>query len=299
MKKVTFEGWKNCVELVSGDFRLIVTTEIGPRVMGGFVGDSKNIFNVDPKLAGKTGGDKWVNYGGHRLWHSPEAMPRTYAPDNSKATAKELKDGSVMFSAGTEATTGIYKSLVIKPLGNNKFRVEHHLRNDNPWEIELAPWALSVMAPGGTAIAPLNKSPKGLLPDSFFAFWPYTDLADKRITFGHDFLMLRQVPGKSPTKIGFNCENGWIAYANNGTLFVKTFEYYVDAEYPDNGCSVELYTNSEMLEAETLAPLYAVSEGEEIIHVEEWLCTPGPEKIETEADAAKYLPVPKVCKNRK
>ena len=49
-----------------------------------------------------------------------------------------------------------------------------------------------------------------------------------------------------------------------------------------------------MLEAETLAPLYAISEGEEIVHVEEWLCTPGPEKIETEADAAKYLPVPRI-----
>ena len=52
MKKVTFEGWKNCIEMTSGDFRIIITTEIGPRVMGGFVGDSANIFNVDPAEAG-------------------------------------------------------------------------------------------------------------------------------------------------------------------------------------------------------------------------------------------------------
>ena len=38
MKKVAFQGWKNCVELKSGDFKLIVTTDVGPRVMGGFVG---------------------------------------------------------------------------------------------------------------------------------------------------------------------------------------------------------------------------------------------------------------------
>lgn len=294
MKKVTFEGWNDCIELSSGDFKLIVTTEIGPRVMGGFLGDSQNIFNVDPRFAGKTGGDKWINYGGHRLWHSPELKPRTYAPDNGKAAAKELEDGSVMFSAGTEPSTGIYKSITIKPLGDNKFRVEHRLRNDNPWEIELAPWALSVMAPGGTAIAPLNKAPKALLPNSFFSFWPYTDLADERFTFGHDFLLVKQVPGMPATKIGFNCENGWIAYANQGTLFIKSFEYYVDAEYPDNGCSIEFYSCSTMLEAETLAPLYAISQGEEILHVEEWLCKAGPDKIETEADAAKYLPVPKI-----
>ena len=83
MKKVAFEGWKNCVEIASGDFRLIVTTDVGPRIIGGFLGkNGKNIFHVDPKLAGKSGGDKWVNYGGHRLWHSPEIKERTYVPDN-------------------------------------------------------------------------------------------------------------------------------------------------------------------------------------------------------------------------
>jgi hypothetical protein len=159
MKKVTFEGWKNCIEMTSGDFRIIITTEIGPRVMGGFVGNSANIFNVDPELAGKKGGKTWVNYGGHRLWHAPEQKPRTYEPDNSKVQVEELEDGTILFSAGTDKTTGICKTLAIKSLGNNKFRVEHRLRNDNPWEIELAPWALSVMAPGGTAIVPQNKAP--------------------------------------------------------------------------------------------------------------------------------------------
>ena len=292
MKKVTFEGWKNCIEMTSGDFRIIITTEIGPRVMGGFVGDSANIFNVDPALAGKKGGKTWVNYGGHRLWHAPEQKPRTYEPDNSKVQVEELEDGSILFTAGTDKDTGICKTLVIKSLGNNKFRVEHRLRNDNPWEIELAPWALSVMAPGGTAIVPQNKAPFALLPNTFFAFWPYTDLADPRVTFGHDFILLKQQKETKPFKLGFNCENSWIAYANNGTLFVKTFEYYVDAEYPENGCSVELYTNGDMLEAESLGPLYSISQGEEIVHTEEWLCTVGPKKISTEKEAAKYLPVP-------
>ena len=59
MKKVAFEGWKNCVEIASGDFRLIVTTDVGPRIIGGFLGkNGKNIFHVDPKLAGKSGGDQ-------------------------------------------------------------------------------------------------------------------------------------------------------------------------------------------------------------------------------------------------
>ncbi|MBO7146339.1 MAG: hypothetical protein J6W81_01165 [Lentisphaeria bacterium] len=292
MKKITFEGWKNCVEMVSGDFRIVITTEIGPRVIGGFVGDSANIFNVDPALAGTSGAKKWVNYGGHRLWHAPEMFPRTYELDNTKATAKELKDGSICFTSGTDKTTGIYKSITIKALGDNKFRVEHRLRNDNMWDIELAPWALSVMAPGGVAIAPQNKAPKALLPNSFFAFWPYTEMNDPRLKLGKDFVMVHQKKDMEPLKIGFNCENGWIAYANQGTIFVKSFEHYQDADYPDNGCSIEIYTCSDMLEAETLGPLGLLAPGDEVVHTEEWLCIPGPANIKNEKDAAKYFPVP-------
>ncbi len=288
MKKVVFEGWKNCVELVSGDFKLIVSTDVGPRVMGGFVGKSKNIFHVDPKLAGTSGAKEWVNYGGHRLWHSPEMKPRTYAPDNSRATAKENKDGSVTFTAGTEKSTGVFKSITIKSLGGNKFLVEHRLRNDNPWEIELAAWALSVMASGGTAIAPQNREPFALLPNSFFAVWPYTDMADPRVTWGRNFILLRQMAGTEPFKIGYNCKSGWLAYANNGTVFVKKFETVSDVEYPNNGCSAELYTNKDMLEVETLGPLCLLSQGEELLHVEEWSCVKGPE-IKTEKDAERFF----------
>ena len=63
---------------------------------------------------------------------------------------------------------------------------------------------------------------------------------DPRYTFGEDFLLVRQDSRKSPCKLGFNCENGWLSYINKGTVFTKSFEHFIDAEYPDNGCSVEI-----------------------------------------------------------
>src|SRR5512141_1831978 len=48
-------------------------------------------------------------HGGHRLWHAPEAMPRTYMPD-SEVGIKELADGVVLESP-TEAGTGIRKRI--------------------------------------------------------------------------------------------------------------------------------------------------------------------------------------------
>ncbi len=49
-KKVTVDYRRNCIQLVSGDFRIAVTTEVGPRLIGGFVGRSANRFRVTHRL---------------------------------------------------------------------------------------------------------------------------------------------------------------------------------------------------------------------------------------------------------
>ena len=289
MKLVKFEGWKDCVEIKSGDFKLLVTTEVGPRVIGGFVGDGQNIFCVVPEQAGETGGNEWKIYGGHRLWHAPEAKPRSYSVENKKIKFKEQADGGVWFSPGVDAS-GIYRSMTITPLGNEKFRVEHCLRNENMWDVELAAWALTVMAAGGTAVVPQPQGdPEDLLPNRYMTLWPYTKMADPRLVWGDKFTLLKQsTRTDEKCKFGMACDDGWLGYVNKGTGFVKTFEHFVDGEYPDNGCSVECFTNDFMLEVETLSPLYLLAQGEELVHVEEWVGLSGVADVKTEKDASSF-----------
>ncbi len=288
-KKINFEGWENCIEFKNGDFKLIATTEIGPRIIGAFLGKSPNLLYVDPAKAGKKGGDEWNIYGGHRLWHSPEGKPRSYAPDNEKVEIKNEKDG-IVFSSGTESTTGINKSFKISPIGKNSFKIKHVLRNDNLWEIELAAWALSVMDAGGCAIVPQAQGDKkALLPNKYVTMWPYTNMNDHRITWGDRYIFLKQdSKAKRAAKFGINCEDGWLAYVNKGYCLRKKFNHLIDAEYPDNGCSIECYSCNFMLEIETLSPLYLLPPGEKIVHEEIWDCFPCP-TINTENDASKFL----------
>ncbi|MFA6567756.1 MAG: hypothetical protein WCS96_06045 [Victivallales bacterium] len=290
MKKIEFMGWKNCIELRSGKFRIVVTTEVGPRIIGAFVGKGANMVCVVPEMAGKRGGNEWKIYGGHRLWHAPEAKPRSYAPDNSAVDVKSTGDG-LTFTAGTEKETGIYKSIAIKPLGKEKFRIRHTLRNDNPWDVELAAWALTVMDAGGVAVIPMPEGDrKALLPNRHLSIWPYTNLSDGRLTFGEKYVLLRQKKGfKNPSKIGLNCEDGWMAYVNRGSALIKRFKHTPGEEYPDNGCSIETYTCDFMLEIETLSPLYLLAPGGEIVHDEEWEGKDGFGEINTEKDARKYF----------
>ena len=271
VKKVTFRGWKNCLELTSGKFKIIATTEIGPRIIGGFLGDSENIFYVDEASAGKKGGDEWVGYGGHRLWHSPEAFPRTYTLDNSPVDY-EIKKNSVIFRQKADERAGIEKSIEIIPGKKETFQVVHTLTNRNAWAIECSAWALSMMAPGGIGILPMPQgNKKALLPNTYLTLWPYNDMADGRCVIGSKYTTVRHdVSIKNPLKIGYNCEDGWIAYQVHGVTFIKKFNHMVDGDYPDNGCSVECYTCPAFQEMETLSPLYDLEPGETITFTEEW-----------------------------
>lgn len=274
VEKIAYRGWPNCYRLSNDIADVIVTTDVGPRIIRfGFVG-AENEFKEYEEMLGKTGGNEWRVYGGHRLWHAPESDPRTYFPDNSPITL-EHHDGFVRLIQPTETTTGIQKEIDIRLFaGDAHVEVVHRLRNTNPWAVELAAWALSVMAPGGMVVIPLpprGPHPQNLLPVNMMALWAYTDMADPRWTWGRKYTLLRQDPkATAPQKIGLMVPDGWAAYVRSGHLFLKKFDYVQGARYPDFGCSVETFTNAEMIELETLGPLTLVNPGAVVEHVEHW-----------------------------
>lgn len=271
---MSYQGWENCYRLTDGCVELVVTADVGPRVIRfGFV-DGENEFWENERWLGKRGGDEWVNYGGHRLWHAPESQPRTYTPDNDPVNVEEHGDFT-RFVQPVEPLTGIQKALDIYPGGEDGgVRVVHRLRNTNLWEVAMAPWALSVMAGGGTAILPLpprGPHPENLRPKSSLILWAYTDLHDPRWTLGTRYILLRQdATVSSVQKIGAPVPDGWVAYAREGHLFVKVFAYVPGAIYPDLGASVELFTNSEMVEVETLSPMVRLAPDAEVEYEERW-----------------------------
>jgi len=272
--KTSYKGWRNCYRVSNGFVDLIVTTDVGPRIIRfGFVGE-ENEFKEYDGMVGETGGAEWRIYGGHRLWHAPEARPRSYYPDNVPV-AWEEHAGFVHVVQPTETTTGIQKEIDIR-LSAREAHVEvtHRLRNANLWAVELAPWALSVMAPGGRAIIPLPpcaSHQESLLPTGVIALWAYTNMADRRWLWGKKYVMLGQDrTATAPQKAGFVVTDGWAAYARDGHLLVKKFSYLEGERYPDFGCSVEVFTDADMLELETLGPLVRLPPGGIAEHVEHW-----------------------------
>ncbi|MCC6613966.1 MAG: hypothetical protein IT320_10840 [Anaerolineae bacterium] len=285
LKQISYGGWSRCYQLGNGRIDLVITGEVGPRIIRlGFAGQPNEFFEA-PDAMGKTGGDAWRLYGGHRLWHAPEAVPRTYFPDNAPVTV-EQKDGYVHVVQPVEPS-GMAKEIDIHMDAESAHvRLVHRLKNTSPWAIECAPWALSVMAAGGVVMFPLpprGSHPQALLPGNRLVIWPYTNMSDPRWTWGHHFVMLRQQDAP-PQKVGADVPDGWVAYARNGHLFVKLFDYQAGATYPDMGCNMETFTNTVMLEVETLGPMQKIEPGGYIEHTEDWCLFEGVPKPDSEAD---------------
>lgn len=291
VEKVSLWGWPNNIRIANGTIEVVVTTDVGPRILYfGFVGE-KNVFRIIEEECGILGGEEWHIFGGHRLWHAPEAHPRSYCPDNDPVRFTPTEHGGIC-TQRTEPLTGIEKEIevIMDPEGNH-LAVLHRLTNRGIWPVQLAPWALSVMEQGGIAIIPqepYQSWSENLLPVRSLALWGYTDMSDSRWRWGRRYVTLRQDPeNTSPNKAGFSNSLGWGAYLLDGYLFVKYAPYHLALPYPDMGSSFEVYTDHRFLELETLGPLVCLKPHKTTEHREDWFlfkgisCEDNDESIDT------------------
>ena len=259
--------------ILENQFVRLETLATAPRIVRFQPQGKTNLFaHLPPDPVPTPYGDFFL-HGGHRLWHAPEAMPRTYIPDNAGAEVSHFPDG-LRLSQPAEPWTHIAKSFVSRLNPERpQLTIQHELRNDGPWAVELAPWALTMFRLGGTAVFPQptdNVDPNGLLPNRQLVLWPYSKIDDPRLKLRDDYILLRASPGLSPIKIGYFNPAGWQGYYLDDILFVKRFNPQPGAPFPDGGCNTESYCNHQFIELESLGPLRPLQPGETITHTEIW-----------------------------
>lgn len=263
-----------CLRLSNGTVDVLVATDVGPRIVRyGFVGgDNLLAWGLSDEVRTDLG--TWRPMGGHRLWLAPEHMPRSYSPDNDPVDVQH-SGGTVTLTQAVEPRTGIRKVLTVTlaPTGT-AVTVGHRLVNTGLWDVEVSPWALTIMNTGGTVILPQEpyaSHDDALLPVRAMTLWAYTDLSDPRWQIGPKFLRLRTDatrPGSQ--KVGIANKRGWAAYHRQRALFVKRYAWDDAARYPDFGVNTEAYTAGPFIELETLGALVALAPGAAASHEERW-----------------------------
>ena len=267
-----YAGWDKCLFMENGIVQLVITLEVGPRILRYALKDGENMFCEKADQLGTKGSSEWQMYGGHRLWHAPEVSPRTYDRDNFPVSYT-VEGNSVTVTPPVDKMGNTQKEMVITlSESSSNVTVEHRITNVGPWDVDLAVWALTVCDKGVLEVISEPEKYHQYLPNRKISLWAYTDLSDSRVYWGKKYITVNHDPDpdRSPFKIGIDNPAGWAAIFNKGCVFIKRYAVEPEVEYPDFGVTFETYTCDFMTECETLSPMMRLAPGAMGVHVEEW-----------------------------
>jgi hypothetical protein len=281
-------GWKQVLVLANNEVELLITLDVGPRIISYRHQSGLNLFKTFDDQLGKSGEPDWQIRGGHRLWIAPETTS-SYFPDNHPVSFSLIGENHVRLRTPTEAQSGIEKELeIFLDEKTSRVTINHSMTAARPSISDIALWGLTAFKPGGKAVIPMppknlhpndlsitekksgNDAALNLLPNRSISLWAYTDLSDPRFKCHKDRLEINQHANTASTKLGFLHQMKTAHYEVDGYRFSKTIDYRQDATYPDGNCNLEIFTDGTMLELESLSPLVALKKDEKIIHTESW-----------------------------
>ena len=294
VEESNFHGWDG-VRLSNGVIEAICVPEIGGRLMQFSLGPHDYLF-MNPELLGKRftyeehAGDGtiigWKNYGGAKTWPAPQGWdgegqwpgPPDPVLDSGRYDF-QTSEAAVLMTSPPDERSGlrIRRQVTLRP-GSSCLQLDLSFENISDKTIRWSIWDVAQM---------LCSTADGKLNDDCWLYIP-TDPSRERpyeIMFGDDNpqyqldaeggLLAAQYQG-IVGKIGVHSPAGWIAFADRRSGFVlcMQFPYEPDAEYPDNGATVECWTESPgapspipirspgyILEAEVLSPLFTLQPG--------------------------------------
>src|SRR6188768_3067991 len=116
---IEYRGWKNNLLLANEAVEIVVTLDVGPRVIAYRLPGGFNVLKNYDEMMGRTNEPDWQIRGGHRFWLAPEDLTRTYFPDNRPVSWTQNGPMKTTFTPPPETEYGVQKTmtLTLKPSG--------------------------------------------------------------------------------------------------------------------------------------------------------------------------------------
>ncbi|HTP07311.1 MAG TPA: hypothetical protein VMP08_03625 [Anaerolineae bacterium] len=267
---IDFYGLPAC-SLVNDYLRIDYLTTAGPRLIRLILnGSTDNLLAETPAIHWPT---PWGDYhlrGGHRVTVAPEALELSYVPDNDGVLIEDVP-GGVRLMRPADAS-GISKSIEIQLHPDRPaLTLQNSVCNERSEPIEIAAWAITQLALGGIAVAPLRTTSivDRHRPDRQLVLWPYASWQNERLFADDEYVWIDAQSGAEELKIGL-LARGWLGYLRSGVFFLKRFDPQLALPHPDLNTNAQLYCNHSHLELETLAPLTLLEPGQSSVQLETW-----------------------------
>ncbi|MBN1403146.1 MAG: hypothetical protein JW942_01590 [Opitutales bacterium] len=265
LQRQDYKGWNDAIVMSNGIVEVVIVPSISRVMQFRFIDDADGPFWNNPELEGQYVEDSaWLShpgsYGGDKIWPAPQSdwsWPPPPDMDNGHCDYRVLDDMSVELSSPVSRSQGV---LLTRRISLSPDKAEMHIESSFR-KVEGEPSTVSVWT------ITQAKQPLAL----------YMELAKLRV-FKDGYLAMQ---GDSAKNV--RVENGLLRLlpdasqnqkiGNDGSriLWVGEDDMLMmemprkNAVYPDNGCSMELYTNAaplEYVELETLSPLARLSVGD-------------------------------------
>lgn len=257
------QGWPEAYKLKNAYAEAVVVPSLGRLMHFGFRGEDSVLWE-NPVLLGKPmPANPWStpgSFGGDKTWPAPQSQWNWPPPTAFDAAACDAKvDGdSLVLTTPIDARTGIravrrFTLVPFEPILEVKTTYEK-VQGD-PLDVSI--WVISQFChPEGVYIRVPKSSqfPEGYTLQG--------EPPGQHLTRSGDLLRMTRSSGKS-YKIGSDASA--VLWVGTNHMCLVEIQRVPGATYPDNGSSVEIYTNPDpaaYVELETLAPLRRMKAGD-------------------------------------
>lgn len=264
-----------------------------------FVGENDGPFWENSGLFGKAPDPEsqtWGNFGGDKTWPAPQSdwpklTPRSWPPPQAfdslpvKAEVKETKQGSeVELISPIDPHYGIRaRRLITLDAQRPLMTITTTYEKMEGAPVTVGVWVITQLKDPQAVFIPLPKNP--IFTDGYIKQSKQSPAGLKRES---QMLSLTRDP-KASTKIGTDA--GTLVWVGEKSVLRIDSPRVANANYPDQGCSAEVYTNldpQKYVELEMLGPLATMKAGARIVQVNRYTLGKRTEKS-AEEEALKIL----------
>jgi hypothetical protein len=282
---VEYKGWKNAVEIVNADCRVVVVPEIGRIMHYGFA-DGENLLWENPELAGRRlpavvfGSERksheWMNFGGDKVWPLEQGLwpavngagwPPDPWFDGAEHACRPLDDGCAIRGPVSLWNGGrSVREIRLAPAGT-RLDIRQRIEKDRPVPAGPVPftnWNVTQIAKPDRILLPARpRDPsRKRFHDYAFEGRSAADCLALRPGPGGEMGIFAPDPAAS-MKFGADAD-GWLAGLVGRTLIVERFKRKPDGEYPDGGLTVAAYACPDYAELEVMSPKTPLEPGQSL-----------------------------------
>jgi len=280
VERISYHGWSDCYLIANGRVEAVIVPAIGRVMQLRLVGDAEGAFWENRALDGQlrdVASNDWINFGGDKCWPAPQALwvehqGRDWPPPaafSARQVTASTSDCGVVLKSPEDSGFGIEVVRQIeldaeKPV--LRIATEYHKLTGGAVRVGI--WTITQMREPERVCILLSATSKFA---AGFIRLMSAEPADLKIE--GRLLSLRRhqrqhvkvgTDGSSMAWLGPNC-------------VVRIDAEIRPGEYPDGGCSTEVYTCPDPLqyvELETLGPLATMNPGDRIEQTTVYTVTP-------------------------